>query len=121
MPLAIRLLCVALSMLLVAHACLAPFVNEGLLFILPLATDALLLWLLWAFSHRRPGTLACLSTYCIMAVVFGLIFSPFSSEYGQWAWVVQSQFVAEAFVNLALFVALRAKSTKSWFHGTSET
>ena len=113
MPSIVRLLCIALAVLLVVHACLAPFVEEGLLFFLPVAIDASLLWLLWAFAQRRPGTLSWLSMYCIVAIIFSVLFSPFASEYGQWAGAVRSQFVAESLVCLALFFALRRQSTKA--------
>ena len=121
MPLAIRVLCIALSILLAMHACLAPLVEESFLFLLPMAIDASLIWLIWAFSRRRSGTLSWLSTYCVVAVVISVLFSPFSSEYGQWTWVIQTQFVSEALVCLALFFALRTQSAKSWFHGQTET
>ena len=120
MPTTVRLLSIALALLLAIHAALAPFTEGGLLSLLPIAVDIALLWLLWAFSRRHPGTLSWLSTYCIVAVVMNALFSPFSSEYGGWAWVVRSQFVAEVFVCVALYFALRAKSTKAWFHGDSK-
>jgi purine-cytosine permease-like protein len=91
------------------------------MFLFPVLVDASLLWLLWAFSKRRPRTLSWLSTYCVITIVFSILFSPFSSEYGQWAWVVQSQFVAETIVCLALFFVLRKQSTTSWFYDSSET
>jgi hypothetical protein len=121
MPPMLRTLCVALAVLVVAHACLAPVVEEGALFLLPVVIDASLIWLLWAFSRRRAGTLSWLSTYCIVAVIISILFSPFSSEYGRWSLVVESQFIAEAVVCVALFFALRMQSTKSWFHAAAET
>ena len=121
MPIALRILCSALAVLLVIHACLAPFVEEGWIFLLPVTIDASLLGLLWAFSRRRQGTLSWLSIYCIVGLAFAVLFSPFSGEYGSWEPVVQVQLVCEAVVLLALYIVLRRQSTKTWFHGPSET
>jgi hypothetical protein len=120
MPQIVRILCIVLSALLIVHACLAPFVEEHWWFLLPVTVDAGSLWLLWAFAHRYANTLSWLTIYCIVAVIFDILFSPFSSEYGQWGWLVQSQFVAEAMVCVALFFALQMQSTKSWFNDVSE-
>jgi hypothetical protein len=121
MPRTLRFLCIAFSVLLLIHACLAPFVENGFWFLLPVAIDILLLWLIWAFSRRQSGTLPWLSTYCLVAFFMGMLFHPFSDEYGEWAWVMQIQFVAEAIVCLSLFFALRMQSTKSWFESAGQS
>lgn len=120
MPIVLRVLCTVLSLLLVVHAALTPFVEEGLLFLLPVAIDAGLLWLLWAFSRRRPGTSSLLSTISIVTVVCSLLFSPFFSEYGAWALAVRTQSTVETATWLALFFVLRMQSTKSWFNSAPE-
>lgn len=121
MPNFLRFLCIAFAVLLISHAAMAPLIEDGFWWLLPIAIDGSLLWLLWAFCHRKPNTLSKLSTYCAAAAVLCIVFSAFTDVYGKWELMVQVQLLAEAAVCFALFIALRANSTKSWFNGTSAT
>jgi hypothetical protein len=118
MPLLLRLLCIVLSILFIAQAALAPVVEEGLYFLVIFAGNGVLLWLLWAFWNRRESTLSWLSIYSAIAVLFGVIFIPLTTDLGPWTWLFQAQLIAETAVCLALSIVLRRDSTKSWFHGT---
>jgi uncharacterized membrane protein HdeD (DUF308 family) len=118
MPLLLRLLCIALSILFVAQAALSPVVEEGFYFLVIFALNGGLLWLLWAFWNRRESTLSWLSIYSAIAVLFGVVFIPLTTDLGPWTWLFQAQLIAETVVCLALCIVLRRDSTKSWFHGT---
>lgn len=120
MPTRLRVLCTFLALQLVFHAALSPTIEEGYLFLLPVAVDIVFLWMLWDFVRRRPGAASNLSTLCIVAVVMGVIFGPFVSDYGDRAWIVGAQIVVESVTWLCLYFALRMPSTKAWLSRSDE-
>jgi hypothetical protein len=123
MPTSLRVLCVIFAALVVGHAILAPFVEQGADVVFPLAIDAGLIWLVWAFARRqhRPDTLSWLSIYCSVCIVIAPIFAIFAladpqSSYEQ---AQAALILAEGALCAVMFFKLRQDSTKAWFHANA--
>ena len=115
MPVTLRVLCVFIALLIAAHACIAPLVGPGWLFLLPVAVDVALLSLIWSLSHRKPETFVFLlkasPVIAVLTLAFGL-----AGDDERWSWVVRTHAFVEGGAWLALFFVLRSSAVGAWFH-----
>lgn len=116
MPRSLAVLCYAYASLLVLHAAMAPFVEEGLGIAFPLIIDACLLILLWRFSRRAPNTLPWLRSYCGVATIMLSLFAFLDEPTTVLLQVSRALLFVEAAASAALYVALRRRETTNWFY-----
>ncbi len=119
MPRSLKLLCVAYVVLLVLHAALAPFVEQGMEFVFPLVIDTGLVWLFWAFAHRHPWTIKWLSIYCGVVLVIHPLFAIVADAKTRYETAQVAVLWIEMALAVSMLIVLRRNSTKAWFYAPS--